>query len=77
MTTKQAIVSKKGAASKAVSVAAKSKTPKPSKKAVTREQRYRTVFQAPESFLGPDEFMPQVNGYGTPIYATVATSAGV
>ena len=53
------------------------KTANAPKKRVTREQVYKDLFLAPDVFIGPDEFMPQVNGYGTPIYAAVGTFAGV
>lgn len=53
------------------------KTAKQAGKPSTREQRHRALFFAPQTFIGPDEFLPQVNGYGTPIYSTVGSSAGI
>lgn len=77
MTSKRTNASTKTAPSKAASVAVKLKAVKAKKKTMTREERYRSVFQGPDTFLGPDEFISQVNGYGTPIFAAVATCAGV
>ena len=79
MTTKRASTTSSGtkAAVKKPARANRTASKRPTKKAAGREQIYREVFAEPSTFLGPDEFMPQVNGYGTPTYAAVGTFAGV
>lgn len=79
MTTKRASLTSSDA-STAMTKSSKTKpksTKGPSRKAVGREQAYREIFAAPPTFIGPDEFIPQVNGYGTPTYAAVGSFAGV
>lgn len=65
------------ALSGAKKVAAVKRKPKTIKKVVSREELYKVIFVAPQTFLGPDEFMPQVNGYGTPTFGAVGSFAGV
>ena len=50
--------------------------PKTADKTKTREQVYRQHFTSPAIFVGPEEFIQQVNGYGSPIFSAVGTTAG-
>ena len=77
MASKRTKAHAKATPSNAPPVMAKRTPVKPTKRPLTREQLYKKVFVEPERFIGPNEFMPQVNGYGTPIFAAVRSFAGV